>query len=370
MLGLLVGEMNIAAAQEEKSDAFAQFEELDSPDETVLEAKERVLATAEQAVEASDNYLKLAGEAADAEEARDAAQLRALKAEQRVSRARSQLGEYAAGAYINGGEAASTSASLEAGDPTELVSRQNTLASVGETSTELVDELREAEAEAATARQEAEEAAETARVALSAATAASRMAVFLSERAEELFAEIVDEALTEQKRVEEELLRAQMAAAGSGAWWVKAAPPELLVYGNGQIPTDALTPLKGFKGHYLWEDAAIAFELLMAAAKDAGITIGVTDSYRTYESQVRLAKTKGLYAEGGLAARPGTSNHGWGTALDLRLDSKALAWMRAEAFKYGYVEDVPREPWHWHYVGLPSATGTTDGEATDKETAG
>jgi D-alanyl-D-alanine carboxypeptidase len=37
--------------------------------------------------------------------------------------------------------------------------------------------------------------------------------------------------------------------------------------------------------------------------------------------------------------------------MDLDLDSKALAWMREHGKEYGFVEDVPREPWHWTYRG-------------------
>jgi LAS superfamily LD-carboxypeptidase LdcB len=87
----------------------------------------------------------------------------------------------------------------------------------------------------------------------------------------------------------------------------------------------------------------------MADAKRAGVNIGITDSYRSYTEQVDLAKRKGLYSQGGLAAKPGTSDHGWGLATDLDLDSKAQTWMRANAGKYGFVEDTPREPWHWAY---------------------
>ena len=51
----------------------------------------------------------------------------------------------------------------------------------------------------------------------------------------------------------------------------------------------------------------------------------------------------------GLAATPGTSNHGWGMSLDLDLDDEAQQWMRTNGPDYGFVEDVPREPWHWTY---------------------
>lgn len=126
------------------------------------------------------------------------------------------------------------------------------------------------------------------------------------------------------------------------------APVELLAYGNGQVPTDVLAPI-GFGGHRLWQPAAEAFTALVADAEADGIAIGVTDSYRRYEMQVDVARRKGLYSEGGLAARPGTSNHGWGLALDLILDDEAQAWMRANANRYFFFEDTPREPWHWVY---------------------
>ena len=56
------------------------------------------------------------------------------------------------------------------------------------------------------------------------------------------------------------------------------------------------------------------------AARRDGVSIGVTDSYRSYGEQVDLARRKGLYSQGGLAAKPGTSDHGWGLSLDLDLE--------------------------------------------------
>ena len=125
-------------------------------------------------------------------------------------------------------------------------------------------------------------------------------------------------------------------------------PAPLIQYGNGKIPTDALTPI-GRGNHRLSAPAAAAFRDLEAAARRDGVTFGVTDSYRSYEQQVDLAQRKGLYSEGGLAARPGTSDHGVGLSLDLDLTPKAQAWMRANAGRFGYSEDVPREPWHWTF---------------------
>ena len=125
-------------------------------------------------------------------------------------------------------------------------------------------------------------------------------------------------------------------------------PQGLARYENGRIPADALT-LVGDTGHRLWQPAAESLTRLIADARAQGVTIGITDSYRTYETQADLVTRKGLYSQGGLAAAPGTSDHGWALAADLRLDDRALAWMRANAARYGFAEDTPREPWHWAY---------------------
>lgn len=127
-------------------------------------------------------------------------------------------------------------------------------------------------------------------------------------------------------------------------------PVELAAYGNGKIPESALEEV-GDTGHRLWAPAAESLEQLRADAARDGVTIGITDSYRSYESQVDVAARKGLYSQGGLAAVPGTSDHGWGMAVDLDLDDAAQSWMRTNAGRYGFVEDTPREPWHWAYEG-------------------
>jgi zinc D-Ala-D-Ala carboxypeptidase len=136
-------------------------------------------------------------------------------------------------------------------------------------------------------------------------------------------------------------------AASTGSW-TSGVPSDLLAYGNGNVPREALATV-GQTGHRLWAPAATALEQIIADAAKDGVTIGVTDSYRSYDAQVDVAERKGLYTEGGLAAQPGTSPHGWGIAADLDLDAAGQAWMRANGGRYGFVEDTPREPWHWVY---------------------
>jgi hypothetical protein len=133
-----------------------------------------------------------------------------------------------------------------------------------------------------------------------------------------------------------------------GGYGALRPPAELLHYGNGRIPTARLAPI-GVGGHRLYAPAAAAFNRMRAEAARVGVHLGVTDSYRSYAQQVDLARRKGLYASGGLAATPGKSNHGWGLALDLDVKSNGLAWLRQNAKRFGFAEAVPREPWHWEY---------------------
>ncbi|NLA37224.1 MAG: peptidase M15 [Actinobacteria bacterium] len=120
---------------------------------------------------------------------------------------------------------------------------------------------------------------------------------------------------------------------------------------NGRLSDDQLAPL-GIGSHKLHPEATSAFQQLMAAAQADGIDIKITDSYRSYDAQVDVARRKGLYSQGGLAAKPGTSSHGYGLAVDLDLNAQAQSWMRANGARFGFVEDTPREPWHWKFDGV------------------
>lgn len=141
---------------------------------------------------------------------------------------------------------------------------------------------------------------------------------------------------------------ATVGTTGTSGTGKVVVPEELKQYGNGRIPASALE-LVGIKGHKLFTDAAQSFKTMRAAAAADGIDISITDSYRDYDEQVDLVRRKGLYSQGGLAARPGTSNHGWGMAVDMDVTAAGLAWLRAHGAQYGWVEAVPREPWHWEF---------------------
>lgn len=131
------------------------------------------------------------------------------------------------------------------------------------------------------------------------------------------------------------------------------------LYPNGQIPLTALCPLWGAPGEHLRADAAFAFgRLSQAYAADTGLPLCVTDSYRPYAEQVQVYAAKPH-----LAAVPGTSNHGWGTAVDLcggveSFGTAAHEWMSRNAPAFGWFHPAWAEPsgsrpeaWHWEFAG-------------------
>lgn len=133
--------------------------------------------------------------------------------------------------------------------------------------------------------------------------------------------------------------------------------PQATLGGNGTVPEESLCELPG--GFHLRGDAAAAWARLdLAYTARFGEEPCVTGGYRD------LATQRSLYAvKPGLAARPGTSNHGWGVALDLcggveSFGTVEYRWMTENGPAAGWVNPSwaraggsRPEPWHWEYVG-------------------
>ncbi|NNU27094.1 M15 family metallopeptidase [Isoptericola sediminis] len=129
---------------------------------------------------------------------------------------------------------------------------------------------------------------------------------------------------------------------------------------NGYIPESEMCTL--------WDgttriraDAGVALARLNLAYRVVfGENMCITDGYRSYSSQVATKEAKGY-----LAATPGTSNHGWGLAVDLcpeTYSGSRYDWLRANAPAYGW--DNPDwaiydkyEPWHWEYTDAVTEMG-------------
>ena len=131
-------------------------------------------------------------------------------------------------------------------------------------------------------------------------------------------------------------------------------------FSNGQIPATAMCPLSA-AGQLLRCDAATAWDGMAAAYRAAtGSALCITDSYRSYDVQVRLHAEKPT-----LAAVPGTSNHGWALAVDLcepgragmEFSTATYKWLNANAARFGFMHPEwaepgrgQEEPWHWEYT--------------------
>lgn len=134
---------------------------------------------------------------------------------------------------------------------------------------------------------------------------------------------------------------------------------------NGQIPASDLCTLWDGASMLRGDAAVSLMELNEGFRAVFGRDLCVTDAYRSLAEQRRLA-----YVKPGLAATPGTSNHGWGLAIDLCTQetntSAVITWLNDNGPVFGW--DNPGwaraggsgayEPWHWEYVPGTTAMGT------------
>lgn len=146
-------------------------------------------------------------------------------------------------------------------------------------------------------------------------------------------------------------------------------------------------PLATYAGSYKFDSRAI--DKLKALVKASNGRIRVTSVYRSIEKQtelyyreVNLLINQGKprsYAEEKAAeavARPGTSEHNLGLAVDFLFDkyssletkyekTETYQWMLQNCAKYGFILRFPKdkthitgvmfEPWHYRYVGEEAA---------------
>jgi LAS superfamily LD-carboxypeptidase LdcB len=122
---------------------------------------------------------------------------------------------------------------------------------------------------------------------------------------------------------------------------------------NGRLSASSLCTINFLPGALLQCDAARALEDADAAYhQETGRHLVVTDTYRSYGLQVTTRARKPS-----TAAVPGTSNHGWGMAIDL--DGPSSAWLRENGERYGWVHPTwarsggaRPESWHLEYVAV------------------
>ncbi len=154
---------------------------------------------------------------------------------------------------------------------------------------------------------------------------------------------------------------------------------------EGYVPPD-LVPLSssrsyvcGRSGLSLRRDAEAALEIMAAAARRDGVTLVASSSYRSFAYQRtvydRIVKEIGQAAADRESARPGTSQHQTGCAVDFGsitddfARTKAGKWLAAHAGAYGWSLSFPEgyesvtgyrwECWHYRYIGV-SAVAVQD----------
>jgi len=155
------------------------------------------------------------------------------------------------------------------------------------------------------------------------------------------------------------------------------------------IPKDLVTLFDSTRGAKMVRPAAEAYKEFIEAAKKDGITLESTTAYRSYSFQNTLytnyVKEDGVEEADTYSARPGSSEHQLGLAVDLndpnvsgsRLDDKDYEWVLNNSYKYGFIvrykeEGVPitgymEEPWHIRYLGVELATKVHESGLTYEE---
>lgn len=164
-----------------------------------------------------------------------------------------------------------------------------------------------------------------------------------------------------------------------------------LVNADNLLTKDFIPDVSGVEdGQYFDTRAVEALKSFVAGAREAGLSVYVTSSYRSYATQEHLFNNKVnqyTYSEGSydaavekartIVAYPGSSEHQTGLAADIvdqyyeymnesLADTALSKWMKENCARYGFILRFPEdkqditgimfEPWHFRYVGVEAAT--------------
>jgi len=342
---------------------------------TAAQAQLDALAT--QANAALERY-QTALEGKEAAEREEAAQRQRLaQAEVDLAQGRKDLGQWASQAYRGGGtlqEYSGMVTMLQEGATDDAASALASVKRIGDGRNNAVEEYAAAQRIQADATTRAAAAAAEARTLADEATVAKEQAdgLVAQQRTQVAGLAVLQATATGNASSEAERATNLATARAAADAMARAATAQGLIgavgdctgaattsYGNGLIPRSALCPLWGASSHVLRADAANAFnQLSQAYSQEFGAPLTVTDSYRTLAGQIDVAARKP-----GLAAKPGTSRHGLGIAVDLGggvqdFGSPQFLWLKRNAALYGWLHPAwaedrggQFEPWHWEYQG-------------------
>lgn len=104
------------------------------------------------------------------------------------------------------------------------------------------------------------------------------------------------------------------------------------------------------QGKKIGAQIAQKFDEMVAAAARDGVKLTISSGLRTRAEQEKLyaAYKNGT---GNLAAKPGTSNHESGEAIDFGNTSGAYEWLKKNAARFGFFNKIASEPWHYSLSG-------------------
>jgi len=149
----------------------------------------------------------------------------------------------------------------------------------------------------------------------------------------------------------------------------------VLVNPWNQIPEDYEPELVWFDEEYQIDASCRdALKDMIAACESAGYPCKITSTYRThdYQNSIFQKKVDKLMGQGFTRsdaeletsrsiARPGTSEHQLGLAVDLKNGSGTYDWLAKHSWEYGFILRYPYgetsrtgvyyEPWHFRYTG-------------------
>jgi hypothetical protein len=133
-------------------------------------------------------------------------------------------------------------------------------------------------------------------------------------------------------------------------FWGDFEPAAPFNYVNGRLPMSALSSIGN--GYYLEKEAAAAFNAMRDEIhRRTGFWISVISAYRTISQQEYLWDHVAHAHDTNWVARPGTSNHGLGVAIDLA-NQTSRHYVDLYGAPYGWSKrwsDAPVEWWHIKY---------------------
>ncbi len=168
-------------------------------------------------------------------------------------------------------------------------------------------------------------------------------------------------------------------------WWIvsKVRPINPVSYAPDDltVPKVALRSPSSSESR-LRQEPATALENMITSAKKENIKLLLASGYRSYQLQVSVYNgyvlKLGQAGADKVSARPGTSEHQTGLAVDLGATSKECElevcfantaegkWLAENAYKFGFILRYPEgkydivgydfEPWHFRYTGVELAT--------------